>query len=252
MQEYPAPSGERGGDVGDGVTVSTQITIPVTTAKDHARLVGEYEKATEAHRDGSRDATTALMRRCIVLALIRKKETWKASSSSFEDFVEKDLGIKRAYGHRLASAGPMCSQLIESVKKNKSTIVDFRIEHFKPIAGMDKRYPNAYAKQQARCLEQSHKLATQRDKPMTANLVAEVAEERFDFLPRSKWKEKQKREPTHAEVMERLKGHLEDAFLVLAEIGLTADEIVEEFGSPADLRGYLDAYPLMCDLYEHV
>ena len=219
--------------------------ISGTTAEDHARLVGEYEKATNEECHG-------LARRCLALHLIREKQTFTVVASTFEDFVERELGLQKAHGNLLASFGPACKQLIDYAKEKQSAIADLRIEWFKPIAGMYKRYPNAFAKQQARCLLLTKKEADKRGVPVTAGLVAEIAKERFDFISKAEWKAQRQPEPSHEQVMLKLRGHLEDAFLVLAEIGLTAEEIVEEFGSPSNLRGYLEAYPLMCDLYEHV
>ena len=227
-------------------TQPKQTTIPGTTAAEHEKYVDNYRSATAAECGG-------LLLRCVAVALIRSSESWTSVASSFEDFVEKDLGIKRAYAHRLASAGPMCSQLIEQAKKKKSTIVDFRIEHFKPIAGMDKWRPKDYAKTQAGCLLKAHAAAEKRGEVLTAAHVTEVAKSQYAYVSRAEWKRKNKNKtrPSHEDNMAKYKQLLVDAFMMLADFPLTAEEIVEEWGNPSDLPGFNQARNRIKDLAEH-
>ncbi len=218
-----------------------QTVIPGTTAAEHAELVEQYDVATNAECGG-------LMKRCMVLALIRRKKTYTAVAPTFEDFVQRELGLKQAYGNLLASAGPACNQLLERAKKNHPTIVGFRIEWFKPIAGMKN------GKSQARCLEMSHKVASTRGEQMTAKVVAEVAKNEFDWVSPAEWREKNRKakKPSHDEVMAKIKELIDSALYLLANCEITADEGVEEFGDPARWPHYLEAQKFMADLYENV
>lgn len=208
--------------------------IPKEVVEAHALYKGGYLRATEIETEAVED-------RCIFLNKILAEETWKAESQSFDEFLEYKIGLKKSEGYLLASAGPCCE-----LRRKNSDASEFKIAHFMRVAGMKN------ARNQRKCLNQSAALAERRGKPMTADTVSEVAEDKFGWLSKAKFKEKNKVEekPSDEEMLQMLKLHREDACLVLADIGITPHEAIEAWGPPATWRGFMEAYVWMKDVYE--
>ncbi len=199
----------------------------------------------ERHEYYKRQWWGGLIEQCCAMESILKEGTFRAEGyENFTDFC-RGSGFSHTKGYQYAAAAPVLREFVNSgIPENI-----LALEHLAPISKM----PNP--KQQVKVYQLACSKAPKSPSGLprvTRKHVAAVAREYFNWLPENEFKAKNRPQPSRAEVMATVKGRIDSANLLLAGIGITADEAYEVFGNPAEWPGYLKAYAFLKDLYENV
>ncbi len=198
----------------------------------------------ERHERYKRQWWGGLLEQCCAMESILKEGTFRAEG--YENFSEfcRGSGFGDTKGYQYAAAAPVVRKIVNSGIPENILV----LEHLAPISKMPD--PN----QQVRVYQLACSMAPKSPSGLprvTRSHVAQVARQHFNWLPEKEYKEQKRPQRSHAEVLTEFKRHIDNANLLLAEPGVTADEAYEAFGNPAEWPGYLGAYEFLKDLYEN-
>lgn len=198
----------------------------------------------ERHFRYKRQFWGGLVEQCCAMESIKKEGTFRADGyENFGDFCQGS-GFGTTKGYQYAAAAPVVRKIVNSgIPENI-----LMLEHLAPISKMPDpdQQVRVYQLACSTAPKSSHGLPR-----VTRSHVAQVARAHFNWLPSAEYKAKNRPQPSHAEVMRKIKRLIDDANQVLAGIEITADEAFEAWGNPAEWPGYLGAFEFLNDLYEN-
>jgi hypothetical protein len=177
---------------------------------------------------------------CIALYRIRDEQTYKAKGfSSYGDFLKRQ-GISAANGRLFANAGPVFIEL----QRTGDEMLIKHVDMLKPIYKM----PNA--EKQAKIIRLAKRRADHEMQPLTADLIADVAERNFGWKKPAEYAgtKKQRRNRSQEDYERELKDDLDRAFRVIALCPLSGYEIAQRIGRPAEFPGFAMALQIMEDM----
>lgn len=192
---------------------------------------------TEEHDKHVRLLNRGFASMCVALHRIREGKTYKSAGHGSYGAFLKDYGISNANGRLFANIGPTMVLLYES---GEAALIKHP-DMLKPI------YKLPSANRQAQIVRVAKRQADQLMIPLTADVIADVAEKQFGWKRESVYRQKKQPEEM-TPGPERLKSELESAFRVIAGCGYAGYDITTAIGDPSRLDSFTEALRVMHDM----